>query len=150
WARPRLAFATTSDSMTFALVTPVVYERRGVVLQPHPTLGGGVNAVSLDEAIQAIQNSDFVVVPLTSEGPQIYPFVRCMDEYRPRLLELCHRAFFEKGRFRLPNTTVVLYMRPPFHVQGTTRDGRITKAGLTVCADCAVLKRWPHLRMVGK
>jgi hypothetical protein len=113
WTRPRVAFGTTSGSLLPTLITPVVYERQGNLLEVQAMLGGGVNPISEDSAVESILGSDIVVMPLSDQGPTlIYPFVQCMCRYRPRLLALCRRSFIEVGRFRLPGTVVLLFVRP--------------------------------------
>jgi hypothetical protein len=149
WDTPRVAFATTADSLLPYLITPIVYERQGVLLEPEPLLGGGVCAVSEATALETVRYSDIAVVPLSEKGLDIYPFVSCMREYRPRLLAACRETHIEVGRFRLPAAEVALFVRPSVRVTGADPDGWVPDSGLTLSGDAATLKARPRIELRG-
>jgi hypothetical protein len=79
-----------------------------------------ISAVS-DEALAAIQQSDFVimnmaVVPENSPHAfrtSTYPFMKSMYDLRPRMLAECEKHFVPVRHFSIFGDDVVLYMRPP-------------------------------------
>jgi hypothetical protein len=149
WLRPRVAVATVNDALIPELLSPVIYERQGLLLTARPTLGGGISAVSEEESLAAIRNSDIVIVPLHEQGTDLYPFVRCMREYQPRLLRLCQQSLFEQGRFTLPGARVVLFVRPNIHLKGGSA-GWITADGLDLVGDSRTFKARPHIELIGR
>jgi hypothetical protein len=149
WSNPRVAFMSIHDSLAPTAMTCVVYERKGVLLEPRSTIGPTIFAVSENDAMRGVRNSDFVVIPLSEKAEDIYPFVRCMREYRPQLLAVCRENFREIGRFRLPCGEVALFVRPIINVEGVEPDGWITEAGLTLSVDGPSLKSRPRIELRG-
>ncbi len=149
WDSPRVAVAAVSDDLLPSLVSPVVYERQGVLLQPAWLLGGGVNAVREEAAVRAVRESDVAIVPVADKGSDLYPFVRCMREYRPRLLAACRETHLDAGRFRLPWGEVVLFVRPSVRVEGLSFDW-ISSNGVSLIADASDLKAFPRIELRGR
>jgi MFS family permease len=146
---PRVAVATVGDSLSHSLLSPVYYERRGVLLTPKPMLGGGVTAIDEDTAAALVTHSDVVVMPTSEQGSECYPFVQCMRKYRPHLMAICRRDFLEAGRYSVPGGEVVLFVKPKVRLAGA-EGGWITDEGTTLTADSNCLKSRPHVELRGR
>jgi hypothetical protein len=150
WSSPRLAFTTLSDSLFAPVIEAEVYERRGVLLNPQTLLGRGIMDVSEADAVAAVRASDFVVMNLTDMGLEVYPFVRCMREYRPHLLAACREGHVAVERFCLPGGDVMLFVRPSVGVEGSAADHWVTERGLTLSVDGTLLRERPRIELRGR
>jgi hypothetical protein len=152
WTEPRITMNTLSDHLYPVIVGPTVYERQGLLLTPRYPLGFAVTSVVADdEAIRAVNDSDFVVLALT-EGTENdnYPFVRRMRELRPKMLAACESSLVRLRTFRLFGQEVALFMRPSVRVEGATEDRWITDQGLNLLGDANHLRSYSRVELRGR
>jgi hypothetical protein len=148
WSEPRVAFASVSDFLLPSLITSMIHERQGALLQPVGLLGSQINEISEEQAVEAIRKSNIVVLPLCDDYVRDqYPFVKCMNAYRAHLLEVCGESHVEVGRYKLPQMEVVLLVHP-IDLQGTS-GGWMTAAGVTLKVEKGCLKTRRHIELHG-
>jgi hypothetical protein len=149
WKEPRIAFAGLNDALDPAAVMAMVFERQGLFVSLRPLLGGSIHPVTEQKAIEAVQQSDLVVIPLKENEKNNYPFLECMRQYRPRLLALCRQTLLDRGRFHVLGAEVALFARANVRVEGINY-GWITDAGVTLTGDSEDLKLCPHIELRGR
>jgi hypothetical protein len=90
-----------------------LYERHRHLVNLRMLMPQGVLAVTEDEAMASLRQSDFVIVassPVPS-GASVYPFDRAMDAMRPQLERFCEDNLLPVERFRVSGQEVILYAR---------------------------------------
>jgi hypothetical protein len=148
WTKPRVALGSVQPFLWRDLLTPFVYERQGVLLRPTVLLGDGISAVSEEVAVEAVRQSDIVMLMLNDQGTDVYPFVKCMRAYQARLLAVCRETHLEVDRTRLPWGVLVLFVRPGVGVDWAS-GGWITDAGVMLTSTSLSLKARPHIELRG-
>jgi hypothetical protein len=151
WAAPRISVDAQHDYTYPLAAAPLAYERHHLLLEPQARLGG-IFAVTEDEAVRAVLDSDFVVLTTHTElgeSASPYPFDRSMQEVRPRLAALCRERFVPLQRFHFYWTDVVLYARPAVKVEGAS-GGWITSQGCTLTGRARMLRAFPHIELAGQ
>src|SRR5262249_6838961 len=158
WTSPVLSCNDLHEALGAATARVVIYERRQTVLQVRCGMPAGISAVTEAQALAALRYSDFAIMnarPLPDRGDRsppdyTWPFVKVMNEMRPRLLAECEREFIPLGHFPLFGDDLILYARPAARVSGATADGWVPREGLTVSARAADLRRFPRLELPGE
>jgi hypothetical protein len=109
WNAPAVAVDRLAQTLVPSLATTESAERLGYVQRVRFGLWR-FGAVGGEEALAAIDRSEFVVLTRSTEPP-VYPFDATLDALHPQLLERCARAHDAVGRFRFASMDVVLYER---------------------------------------
>jgi hypothetical protein len=109
WTAPAVAVDRLAQTLVPSLATTESAERLGFVQRVRFGLWR-FGAVGAEEALAAIDRSEFVVLTRSAEPP-VYPFDVALDALHPQLLERCGRTHDAVGRFRFASMDVVLYER---------------------------------------
>jgi hypothetical protein len=111
---PRIFVDNISDTLFQGTMRPAIYERHGALLMPLSSCGAGLFAVTEQEALAGLHQSDFVILTTRTLFPenQLFPFDRSMQQLRPRLTQVCGACFVPLGQFYIYGRYVVIYMRP--------------------------------------
>ena len=152
WTAPRISVDEQYPYLCPLIAASVGYERHHLLLRPELRLGGTVFAVTEQEAVDAVLDSDFVVLtthPGQEESSSVYPFNQLIPALRPRLAALCREKFLPLGQFHFYDTDVVLYARPGLKLGGDSR-GWITSKGLTLTGSAAALRAFPKIALTGR
>jgi hypothetical protein len=141
WRNPRISVDSIRDYLAGGLIlTPLYYERHGVLLEAQNRLGG-ISPVSKQQALQALGESDFVILTYTNQPgyEPSYPFVADFEPIRPAVNEFVWQEFALLDSYQIYGRNVDVYVRPSFAIGGLTVDGWITNEGiiLSVPALCA-------------
>ena len=134
WQSPRISVDSIRDYLAGGLVlTPLYYERHGVLLQAQVRLGRASSHVKEQQALQALRDSDFVILTYTNQpgDEPTFPFVTDFEQIRPVVNEFVQREFGLLGSYRVYGRDVDVYVRPSFAISGLS-GGWVTSQGMTL------------------
>jgi hypothetical protein len=126
WQKPRISVDSVRDYLASGRnLTPLYYERHGVLLKVQGKLGQALSHPNAQQALQLLRNSDFVILTYTNQ-PGLepfapYPFIAAFEEIRPAVNEFVQREFGVLGSYQFYDRDVDVYVRPSFAVSGLSR-----------------------------
>jgi hypothetical protein len=111
--RPTLAVDTAHPFLNGGAFDVVARERHGTDLEVRQLLGNGVLAVGEAWVLEALRESDVVILtagpPL---GERCYPFHQEVEALRPRMREFCEKNRVLVKEFPVAGSLLRLYVRP--------------------------------------
>ncbi len=112
WQRPVVSVDRIVDYFAASTMNATIYERHGVLLGARPGLGGSIFEVGIEDALETITRSDFVLISLPMfPEPARYSFDLSMARIRPRLLAACGATHELVRSFPIYGRRVLLYAR---------------------------------------
>jgi hypothetical protein len=111
---PLIVFDRSHDFLYWSNVKPFYYERRGILLSPHATVGTTVFPVSAQAALEAVDNCDIAVLtdPSSPEEPgYVSPYNRSMRAHYDALHAEAERKLIPVGQFHPFSQKLTLYIR---------------------------------------
>jgi hypothetical protein len=137
WQNPRISVDNIKDYLAGgSVLTPLYYERHGVFLKVQTKLGVSISHVNEQQALQALGDSDFVILTYTNQPgygyKPTYPFVTDFEQIRPMVNEFVQQEFGLLGSYQIYGQDVDVYVRPSFTIAGLSADHWLTSEGMTL------------------
>jgi len=142
WTAPKISVDRTLDYLHTGVLKSWFYERHGILLNPEPVIGG-IQAVTENEAVSAVTQSDFVVLTEpTADSPGFqYPFNQAMKRCHPKMLAAAEHFLIPVRHIEVFSHRFTLYIRPSLRLSGESGDW-ITSDGFVLEG----LGQWVRLR----
>lgn len=120
-----------NDYLNLNVLTVLFYEKHNILLNSRMTLGTTLFALNLEQALEALQESDVFIANLNDyEREDAYPFNVSIRSIRPQLKEYAERVFISLGDYDFKGSTYRVYIRPIIQIWGGTGDKWITDQGI--------------------
>jgi len=137
------------DYTSNVTLTVMAYERHGILMATQEAASFGVMGVTHEQAIAALQKSDYALLSDGIATGSSCPFNRSMEELRPALRAWCEENMVLEHKANLHRGCVLLYRKPIAHIRGDS-GGWILSEGITVEIPAADARRWRRVVLEGK
>jgi len=151
WMTPKISEDRALEYLNFCVLKSWFYERHGILLNPVPVIGG-IQAVTENEAVSAVTQSDFVVLtdPTADFGPGFqFPFDRAMKRWHFQMLAAAEHFLIPVRHVEAFSRRFTLYMRPSLGLSGKSSDGWITSEGFVLDGPGQWVRLRPNIELKG-